>query len=118
MNWLVIVTVAYFLNAISIAINKALIKKEVPSPAAYTFYISALGALAIVLLPFDFNIPSWDKMIWNFLSGAAFTAALYFMMLALKKEDASRVTPFIGGLGPFFIFILAYLFLAERLAGN
>ena len=118
MNWLVIVVLAYLFNAIAIAINKALIKKEVPNPAAYAFYISALGALAIVLLPFDWQIPGWSQILWNFLAGAAFTVALYLMMVALKKEDASRVTPFIGGLGPFFIFILAFFFLGERLTSG
>ena len=48
MNWLIIVVLAYFFNAIAIAVNKALINKEVPNLAAYTFYISALGGLAIV----------------------------------------------------------------------
>lgn len=118
MNWLVIVILAYFFNAIAIAVNKALIKKEVPNPAAYTFYISALGGLAIVLLPFDFKVPGWGEMFWNFTAGASFTVALYLMMIALKKEDASRVTPFIGGLGPFFIFILAFYFLGERLTAS
>ena len=38
------------------------------------------------------------------------------MMVALKKGDASRVTPFIGGISPLVIFILAFWFLDERLA--
>lgn len=115
MSWLIIVVIAYLLNAVAMAIDKALLKKEVPNPAAYTFYISVLGGLAIVLLPFDWQIPGLGQLIYNFLAGATFAVGLYLMFVALKKEDASRVTPFIGGINPFLIFILAFFFLGEKL---
>lgn len=118
MNWLLIVVLAYLFNAVAISIDKALLKKEVPRPAAYTFYISALGAGSIVLLLFDWQIPSLTGFIYNLLAGVAFTIGLYLMFAALKKADASRVTPFIGGLNPFFIFVLAAFFLGERMTTN
>ncbi|MFA5358478.1 MAG: EamA family transporter [Patescibacteria group bacterium] len=116
MNWLLIVVIAYALNAVAMAIDKTLLRRQVPHPAAYTFYICALGIITVVLLPFDFVIPPALQMLYNFLAGATFAIGLYLMFTALKKEDASRVTPFIGGLNPFIIFILAWLFLGERLA--
>ncbi len=116
MTWLWIVVVAYALNAIAIAIDKALLKKEVPHPAAYTFYICLLGGLAIVLLPFDAQLPqSWLTAGTALAAGGTFTAALFFMFAALKRADASRVTPLIGGLSPLLIFALAFWFLGERL---
>jgi glucose uptake protein len=118
MNWLIVVCLAYLFNAIAISIDKALLKKEVPNPAAYTFYISALGAGSVVLLFFDFKIPTLVQFVYNFLAGATFTVGLYLMFVALQKADVSRVTPFIGGLNPFFIFILAALFLGERMTSN
>lgn len=118
MNWLIIVIIAYAFNAVAMAIDKALLTKEVPRPAAYSFYIAVLGALAVVLLPFDWQMPGASQMFFNFIAGATFVLGLYLMFAALKKADASRITPFIGGLNPFFIFILAFLFLGERLAGS
>ncbi|MFA6534338.1 MAG: DMT family transporter [Patescibacteria group bacterium] len=118
MSWLLIVTVAYALNAVAMAIDKALLKKEVPRPTAYAFYIAALGIISLVLLPFDWQIPPGGQLIFNLLAGATFTAGLYLMFVALKQADASRVTPFIGGLNPVFIFILAWWFLGERLTGQ
>src|SRR3989339_2069824 len=105
MNWLVIVVIGYALNAVAMAVDKALLRKEVPHPAAYTFYIAVLGGLAIVLLPFDFQIPSPQLLIFNILAGVFFIGGLYLLFAALKKEDASRVTPFVGGLTPFLVLI-------------
>lgn len=118
MNWLIIVVVAYALNAIAIAIDKALLKKAVPHPAAYTFVISVLGVLALVLLPWDWQVPAQSLWFYIILTGSTFTVGLYLMFVALQRADASRVTPFIGGLNPFFIFVLAFIFLGERLSNT
>ncbi|MBI5621494.1 DMT family transporter [Candidatus Falkowbacteria bacterium] len=115
MSWLVIVIIAYALNAVAMAIDKALLTKEVPRPAAYTFYISALGGLAIVLLPFDWQVPTVSALLFNFLAGATFTVGLFLLFSAIKQADVSRVAPFVGGINPFLIFVFAFLFLGERL---
>lgn len=114
--WLPIVIFAYFLNAIAIVIDKFLLGKRIPEPVVYTFWIAALGLLAVVLLPFGFALPDWQGWAIDFLAGFSFVAALLAMFTALKQTEASRVSPFIGGLSPIFVFLIAFLFLGERLA--
>lgn len=116
MNWLLITLVAYFLNAIAMVIDKTLLKRAVKNPFVYTFYIAALGAVLMVfILPFGLTWPGWSQFLVSLIAGATFAVGLFLMFFGLKKEDASRLTPIIGGLTPVFVFILAYFFLAERL---
>jgi drug/metabolite transporter (DMT)-like permease len=116
MNWLLITLVAYFLNAIAMVIDKTLLKRDIKNPFVYTFYIAALGAVLMVfILPFGLTWPGWSQFIVSLIAGAIFTVGLFFMFFGLKKEDASRLIPIIGGLTPIFVFILAYFFLGERL---
>ncbi|MEK7139669.1 MAG: EamA family transporter [Patescibacteria group bacterium] len=118
MSWLLIVVVAYALNAVAIAIDKALLKQIVPHPGAYTFFIALLGALGVVLWPFEFALPTASQAALAVVIAITFVAALYLMFRALKRGDASRIAPFIGGLSPLFVFMLAAVALGERLAGS
>ncbi|OGG91352.1 hypothetical protein A3H03_03095 [Candidatus Kuenenbacteria bacterium RIFCSPLOWO2_12_FULL_42_13] len=116
MPWLLITLIAYFLNAIAMVVDKTLLKRDVKNPFVYTFYIAALGAVLMVfILPFGLRWPGCNQFIISLIAGAAFTIGLFLMFFGLKKEDASRLIPVIGGLTPIFVFILAYLFLDERL---
>lgn len=119
MSWLLITLVAYFLNAIAMVIDKTLLKRDIKNPFVYTFYIAALGAVLMVfILPFGLKWPGLSQFIVSLAAGATFALGLFLMFFGLKKEDASRLTPVIGGLTPVFVFLLAYLFLGERLFGR
>jgi len=119
MNWLYIVIAAYALNAIAITIDKFLLTKSIPQPAAYTFNVAMLnGIVTLLLLPLGFELLSPFNAFIGLFAGVAFTLALYFMYNSLKLDEASRVIPYIGSLNPFFIFFLAILFLNEKLAGK
>jgi len=114
MSWLFITLLAYFLNAIAMVIDKTLLKKEIPNPVVYVFYIALLGAILIlIVLPFGLNIPNPLTLTIALISGAVFIAALILMFQALKKDDATRVTSMVGGLTPIFVFIFAWYLLAE-----
>ncbi len=115
MNWLTIVIIAYFLNAIAITIDKILLSKKIPNPAVYAFFISALSLFALVLIPFGFKFYSLSQIIIALAAGIIFAFALLFMFKAISKNEASRITPFMGGLQPIFIFIFALIFLDEKL---
>ncbi len=116
MYWLPITIFAYFLNAIAVTVDKFLLTKKIPNPAVYTFFIAALSLLALVLVPFGFELHSWPQIAIAMAAGIIFTLALLFMFKALGKNEASRVTPFMGGLQPLFVFILALIFLGEILS--
>jgi len=116
MFWLVVTITAYFLNAIAMVIDKTLLKKEIKNPFVYTFYIAALGAVLMVfIVPFGLSWPGWSQLGVSLIAGGTFSIGLFFMFSALKREEASRLTPMIGGLTPVFVIFLAYFFLAEFL---
>lgn len=116
--WLPIVVSAYFLNAVAAVVDKFLIAKKIPNPAVYTFFIAALGLLGLVLIPWGFNWPGWFQFLIALLAGLTFTLALLYLFKALSLSEASRITPFIGGLSPIFVLIFSFLFLTERLSPN
>jgi drug/metabolite transporter (DMT)-like permease len=115
MNWIIIVLAGHFLNAIAFLMDKFLLTKKIPSPFVYAFFIGALGILALVLIPFGVVVPPAAEMIRALVAGATFIIALVFFFAGLKENEASRVIPLTGGFVPAFTFVLAYLFLAERL---
>ncbi|MBT4277355.1 EamA family transporter [Candidatus Falkowbacteria bacterium] len=119
MSWIYIVVIAYLLNAIAITIDKFLLTKSIPNPAAYTFNIGMLNILIVLaLLPFGFFILPLSLIFLSIIAGLCFMSALYLMYTSLKHYEASRIAPYIGSLNPIFIFILAYLFLGEKLMPN
>lgn len=116
MYWLSIVIIAYFLNALAAVIDKYLISKRLPQPVVYAFFISILGILSVFLIPFGFKIPSPFIILLSFIAGGSFTFALFYLFTALKFNDTTKITPFIGGLQPIFILFLSYIFIGERLS--
>lgn len=109
MNWFIIVIIAYLLNAIAMIVDKALLKKSIPEPIVYTFYIGLLGLIFIpILMPFGFGVPSAYLIVISLLAGIFFIVALLIFFRALKGDDASQVIPVIGGLSPIIIMILAF----------
>ncbi len=114
--WLIIVVIAYFLNALAAVVDKFLISKKIPNPAVYVFYITLLGLLGLVLAPWGFSWPGGINFGVNLLAGLSFAFALQYLFKALALGDSSRVTPFIGGLSPIFVLIFSFWLLSERLS--
>src|SRR4030042_556469 len=105
MSWLLVALGAYFLAAISVVVDKTLLKKDIPNPIVYTFYIAAFGAIPIlILLPFFFSFPSPLIILVALMAGISFVWALILMYYGLRREEASRLAPMIGGLTPIFVF--------------
>ncbi|MDO8669745.1 MAG: EamA family transporter [Candidatus Buchananbacteria bacterium] len=115
MTWFTIAIIAYFLNAIAVTIDKFLLSKKISNPAVYAIFISTLSLLSLVLMPFGFKLYSASQILIALLAGLIFTFALFYMFKALSQNEASRITPFMGGLQPIFVFILALFFLNENL---
>ncbi|MEK7652962.1 MAG: hypothetical protein AAB358_00545 [Patescibacteria group bacterium] len=115
MLWLPITIFAYLLNAVAVTVDKFLLTKKIPNPAVYAFFISFLNLFVLVLIPFGFTIGSIAQIIIALIAGAIFAFALLYMFKALSGNEASRIIPFLGGLQPIFIFVLALFFLGEIL---
>ena len=116
MSWVIWATIGYFLNAIALAVDKALLnRQELKDPAVYTLLISALGLLVFILAPFGLEKPSLEVLGYGLASGVFFTLGLWLMFTVLRVGEASRVPAFIGSLNPAFVFIVSFFFLGERL---
>lgn len=113
--WLLVSSIAYLFNAISMAVNKSLLNKSIPNPVVYTFYISMLGLIAFVLAPFGLYWIGTKFFIISLFAGLFYTYALLAMFKALIYDEVSRITPLIGSWQPIFVFILAFVLLGERL---
>ena len=116
MQWIIISVFAYFLNAIALLIDKFLLKRIIPNPAVYAFYVGVLGLLVFVFAPFNFQFPNLLVLILSLAAGVSYIFALLVFYFLLKKGEASRIVPLVGGLSPVFIFILAWLLLQEMLS--
>lgn len=115
MLWLPITIFAYLLNAVAVTVDKFLLSKKIPNPAVYAFFISFLNLFVLILIPFGFTFGSSAQIFVALVAGAIFAFALLYMFKALAGNEASRVIPFLGGLQPIFIFVLALIFLNEIL---
>jgi len=116
--WLIIVIVAYFLNALSAVVDKFLLTKKIPQPAVYTLAIVTLGLFGLVLAPWGFGYISPFNFNIALIGGFAYSFALFALFKALTYNETSRITPLIGGLSPIFVFLFSYFILSERLAQN
>ncbi|OIO45776.1 MAG: hypothetical protein AUJ28_03690 [Parcubacteria group bacterium CG1_02_37_51] len=116
--WLLVSSVAYLFNAISMAVNKSLLNKSIPNPAVYTFFITILGLLAFVLAPFGLYWIGTNFLLISIVAGLCYTFALLTLFKALMYDEVSRVTPMVGSWQPIFVFLLAFVLIGERLALN
>ena len=116
MLWLIVAIFSHFLFAIVVLVDKYLLVGLLPSPRIYAFYVGALGILALALFPFGFFVPSPEIIIFAVLAGSFHIVGVIVYFSGLKRFEASRVVPAIGGFSPLFILGLTYLFLGERTA--
>lgn len=117
MSWIYIVIIGYSMNAVALTIDKFLLTKSIPRPASYTLNVGVLtGLVGLALAPFGLAKLSLLNVIISLIAGMSFAFALFTMYTALKRDEASRIVPFIGSMNPVFIFILASIFLNEQLS--
>lgn len=114
MNWLVAATIAYFLLALEIVLDKFLLSsKRVSHPAIYAFYSGTMGLFAFVFAPLGFHQIGFGKIFFSFVTGIFFIYGMLFLFFAIRKGEASRVIPVTGAVIPVTIFFLAVFFLKE-----
>lgn len=103
---------AYFLNSISVLIDKFMVTKHIPNPLIYVFYLSVLSLVVLAAIPFT-HIPNLPVFILASISTLLWTSGWYFMFKALQVGVASRVIPVIGTLIPLVLLIEATLISTE-----
>jgi len=118
MLWLYVVIFAYLLFALANIGDKVVVSKYKTQPIAYAFYVGILGITSVILIPLGVKWASSYVFSLSFLAGATFVMAAYFMYQADKQGEISRAITILGSSSPIFTFILAILFLKEKLALN
>ncbi len=116
--WIILAIFAYFLNAIVSVLDKHFVSKTELKPVAYAFYSGFFPVAAVLLIPFGFVLPEAKYLFAGFAGGATFVFALVMLYSAIKISEASRVIPAVGSLMSVFTFLMALIFLGERLAAN
>lgn len=112
MLWIIFAILSYFLLALSSILDKILLNKPTFGPKIYAFLAGIIGGCASVLiLPFVSLGGLTARLIFlGFLSGITWIFAIFFLYLALRKYETSRIIPTIGGLVPVFMLGLSLLF--------
>ena len=114
---LAIAILAYFLNAVTTVIDKYLLRRSIPNPIAYGFYMGILSIFALPLLFYQFEYPGLILLLFDFLAGIVFLVSILLMYIALKRGEASRVIPIIGGLTPILIYLYETLIAGSHISG-
>lgn len=115
MHWIPVALIAYLANAGAAITDKFLLKRLIPHPAVYAFFVSLMGGVAVLAAPFVLEDAPSVVVAASALSGFAFTGALFFYYTALKENEASRIVPLVGGLVPLIVLALAWTLLGESL---
>lgn len=115
MNFLPISILAYSFNAGAILVDKILIRTALPKPLAYTFYVNILQLLALLLIPFGFNLTLDRSTYLAIGAGLVGVLAFYTYFSSLKHNEASVVGPLVGMFNPLFALALGGMFLGQVL---
>lgn len=115
MNWILISSVAYLLLAFCFILDKVLLKKNIPNPSVYAFYMALLSAGVLFLIPFGVRWVNFSFFIRASLFGMIFIWALVYFYKAVKKNEISRVAPLVGTITQLGTFLLAVLFLNKEI---
>jgi uncharacterized membrane protein len=107
MTWLIISIIAYLLLGVGNLGDKLVVSRYLSSAKVYTIIVALMQAVVVVLFPFFVNWPGWKYLLIDFLAGAIFVLAIYYLYKALKEGETTRVVPTIDAFAPVVVFILS-----------
>lgn len=108
---------SYFLGALTVILDKFLLgSKRVSSAPVYSFYIAIFGLFALLFIPFaGFSVPSYRQIFLSLSGGALFSFGILALYFAIRKSEASRVSPIVGAIIPIVTYSLSLIFSSEKL---
>ncbi len=114
------VLIAQFINAIVVLVDRHLVRSPaISKPIIYTFYVSMLSGVVILLLPFGVVLsPTIQIIQLSLIAGIGYTVSLLFLYKSLKISDASDVAPVVGAVSALATFGFSILFLNDSLSNN
>lgn len=100
MTWLLVAILGQIILGTAAVADKLLLRKRVPDPIVYTFWLGILGVFSVLLLPFGFLHLSFSFILVGIISGMVFMLSLLVLYTILAKTSASSTLPFIAALIP------------------
>lgn len=116
-TYVLIALIAYLMFALNGVIDKFLLKRGIPEPVSFAFYIGILSGLSILLAPFGFHMASGKIVGVALVSGVSFLYALVAMYESLRSNEASTVLPTVGAIAPAATLAFSAVLVGERLNG-
>ncbi|MFC1608898.1 hypothetical protein ACFL3M_01790 [Patescibacteria group bacterium] len=120
MTWVIVSLCAYFLFSVSSVLDKLLLKKRIPNPSTYAFYIALFGLGAFIVIPFQkifpgvldshFELIGTGQLLLSLVSGIFFVYALFFLFSAVKRSEVSRAASLVLVFIQVFSFLILLLF--------
>jgi uncharacterized membrane protein len=101
--------------ALCFILDKFLLKKSIPKPAVYAFYMAIFSAGALALIPFGVRWMGWILSVEAIFFGMVFIWALIYFYKAVKKNEISKVAPLVGTVTQIVTFFLAVVFLNQQI---
>jgi drug/metabolite transporter (DMT)-like permease len=117
MSWLTIALIASFLFGTTNFIDRFLVEKRIPDP----FFVSIMGGIVapiagiLLIMVRGFPTIGLGGAIILLLGGIAAEIALVPWYMAIKRDDTSRVVPYLQ-LIPVVVLVLSYILLGEELS--
>lgn len=113
MNWILLSLLGYLFLAFSFVLDKLLLKKRIPEPAVYAFYVAILSLFTLILVPFGVKWVDFNFFIISIFSGVIFIWGLVFYYKAVKENEISRITPLVGTISQITALFIAVFFLGR-----
>lgn len=116
MIWPYLTLLAYFINAVVFVIDKYLLVGRIPKYHAYTFGVSVLSLVTVVLIPFGVYWPGIYNFFLMMAVGTIFFGGLLFTYKSVKEKDVSVAVTQVGTLSAIFTYIFSVPILRDALS--
>jgi len=113
MDWLYLSFLGYFFLAFSFVLDKLLLKKRIPEPAVYAFYVAILSLFTVAIVPFGVKWINFNFFIISIISGIVFIWGLLFYYKAVKENEISKVAPLVGTISQITALFISVFFLGN-----
>jgi len=118
MSWFLVAVGAYLFLAVANLLDKFLVDNVVKSSQAYAFIACILSLVVFLAAPWFLSWPGFFWLLINLAVGFIFAVALWLLYESLRRDEASRILVFIGGITPIFSVILSMVFFKESYSIN
>lgn len=116
-TWLILAIISYFFGALTVILDKYLLSSEkISLPATYAFYVGIFGMGVLIFWPLGFffhsfilKFPSFQQFLLSMESGCFFLFAITALYFAIKKSEASKVTPVVFSVVPMVTLLLSII---------